>query len=215
MKKNSKISNAVIRRLPRYKRRLGELRRKGATRISSKEFSELLGYTASQIRQDLNNFGGFGQQGYGYNVKELHEQISKILGITKEYRLVIVGSNHMGQAIANYSYYREAGFVIAGIFDINPSLIGLDIQGVTVKHFSELDQFLSEHPIDIGVICTNKESAQPVAEKLERGGVKGIWNFAAIDLALGEGIQVENVHLSDSLHTLVYYMNNDGKEGSE
>lgn len=212
MRKSEKISNAVIRRLPRYRRRLGELMRKDITRISSKEFSEILGYTASQIRQDLNNFGGFGQQGYGYNVKELHEQISKILGITREYSVVIVGSNHMGQAIANYSYYKSAGFVITGMFDINLELIGTEISGIKVKDFSELDDFLAKNKVDVGVICTNKESAQRVAEKLQKGGVKGIWNFAPVDLVVDENIQVENVHLSDSLHTLIYFMNQDSGE---
>ncbi len=209
MAKNEKISSAVIRRLPRYRRYLGELIKKDVARISSKEFSEILGYTASQIRQDLNNFGGFGQQGYGYNVKELHGQISKILGIMQEYHLVIVGANHMAKALANYSYYKTAGFIIDGLFDINPEIIGTEIDGKKVLDYVELDNFLQNNKIDIGVICTNKQSAQGVAEKLEKGGIKGIWNIAPVDLVVDKSIQVENLHISDSLHALVYYMNHE------
>ncbi len=203
----NKISNAVIRRLPKYRRYLEDLLNKKIYRISSKDLSELIGFTASQIRQDLNNFGGFGQQGYGYNVKELYEEIGKILGIDKAYIVVIVGTGNLGQAIANYTHFYRTGFIVNAMFDVNPKLIGLRINGVEVMDSEYLQDYLKENSIDIGIICTNKESAQEVATKLCEGGVKGIWNFAPVDIDVDEDIILENVHLSDSLHTLAYFIN--------
>ena len=211
MKKDTKISNVVIKRLPRYRRYLKELQRKGISKISSNEFSRLIGYTASQIRQDLNNFGGFGQQGYGYNVDSLYNEISAILGLDQEYKMVIVGVGNLGQAIANYTYYYKAGFVVHGLFDVNPRLIGIKINDIEVMDYENLVEYVEDNNIDIGIICTPKDNAQEVADKLCFAGVKGIWNFAPIDLEVPDHVAVENVHLSDSLHSLAYHMNRNGE----
>lgn len=206
MKGKDKVSNAVIKRLPRYRRYLEDLKRKGVDRISSSEMSELTGYTASQIRQDLNNFGGFGQQGYGYNVEALYEEISMILGLDHDYKIVIVGIGNLGQAVANYTNIYKAGFEIAGMFDVNPTIIGNKVNDITIRDIEELVDFLNDSNIEIGVITTNKSSAQGVSELLVQGGVKGIWNFAPVDLDLPEHIALENVHLSDSLHSLAFHI---------
>lgn len=211
MKKDTKISNVVIKRLPRYRRYLKELQRKGISKISSNEFSRLIGYTASQIRQDLNNFGGFGQQGYGYKVDSLYNEISAILGLDQEYKMVIVGVGNLGQAIANYTYYYKAGFVVHGLFDVNPRLIGIKINDIEVMDYENLVEYVEDNNIDIGIICTTKDNAQEVADKLCFAGVKGIWNFAPIDLEVPDHVAVENVHLSDSLHSLAYHMNRNGE----
>ncbi|HPF18075.1 MAG: redox-sensing transcriptional repressor Rex [Bacillota bacterium] len=211
MKKNGKISNAVIRRLPRYLRMLEELSVNDVQRVSSKELSEKTGYTASQIRQDLNHFGGFGQQGYGYNVEDLRREIEKILGLTHEYRLVIVGCGRLGRAIANFNYTYNRSFPVVGMFDVNPELIGKTINGVQVAHVDTLPGFLESGEVDIGVICVTKEAAEGVADVLIRGKVRGIWNFAPWDLTEAAGIPVENVHLSDGLQSLVFYINHNEK----
>lgn len=207
MKKGSKISNAVIKRLPRYRRYLNELQRKGVDKISSRELSDLIGYTASQIRQDLNNFGGFGQQGYGYNVEALYSEISSILGLDKEYKLVVVGAGNLGQAIANHTYYYKSGFVVRSLFEVNPKLVGLRINDINVRDYEELVEYIEENEIDIGIICTTKDEAQEVADKMCFAGVKGIWNFAPVDLEVPVHVAVENVHLSDGLHSLAYHIN--------
>ncbi|MHC1722151.1 MAG: redox-sensing transcriptional repressor Rex [Aminipila sp.] len=207
MKKGSKISNVVIKRLPRYRRYLNELRLKGVDKISSRELSDLIGYTASQIRQDLNNFGGFGQQGYGYNVEALYNEISSILGLDKEYKMAIVGAGNLGQAIANHTYYYKAGFVVSSLFEVNPKLVGIKINDINVRDYEELVPYIEENSIDIGIICTTKEVAQEVADKMSFAGVRGIWNFAPVDLEVPDNVAVENVHLSDGLHSLAYHMN--------
>lgn len=212
MKENSKISNVVIKRLPRYRRYLSELQKKNVDRISSNELSHLIGYTASQIRQDLNNFGGFGQQGYGYNIQSLYNEISAILGLDQEYRMIIVGTGNLGQAIANYTHYYKSGFKVCAMFDINPKLIGLRINDIEVLDSEKLEEYIKENQIDIGIICTNKDSAQEVADKLSAGGIKGIWNFAPTDLNISDNIAIENVHLSDSLHSLAYYIRHNNKK---
>ncbi len=209
MKDHSKISSAVIKRLPRYLRYLSDLQKKNVDRISSNELSNLIGYTASQIRQDLNNFGGFGQQGYGYNIKSLYNEISAILGLDQQYKMVIVGTGNLGQAIANYTHYYKSGFIVVAMFDVNPKLIGLRINDIEVLDSESLEEFMKKTPIDIGIVCTNKDSAQDVVDKLCDGGVKGIWNFAPMDLNMREGVALENVHLSDSLHSLAYYINHN------
>lgn len=206
-KEEAKISNAVIKRLPRYRRYLAELRRKGVDKISSKEFSTLIGYTASQIRQDLNNFGGFGQQGYGYNVEALYNEISSILGLDKQYKMVMVGAGNLGQAIVNYTYYYKTGFLVDAIFEINPRMVGMKINDIEVLDYEKLVDYVEENNIDIGIICTTKESAQGVADRLCFAGVRGIWNFAPIDLEVPEHVALENVQLSESLHSLAYHIN--------
>ncbi len=215
MKENGKISNAVIKRLPRYRRYLEDLMKKDVDRISSNELSSLIGYTASQIRQDLNNFGGFGQQGYGYNIKSLYAQIGSILGLNREYKMIIVGCGNLGQAIANYTHYYKAGFIVRGMFDINPRLVGITINDIEVMDYDKLEEYLEKDPIDIGIICTTKESAQEVADKLCMGKVKGIWNFAPMDLAVDENVALENVHLSDSLHSLAYHITRNAENESK
>jgi len=201
------ISMAVIRRLPKYHRYLRELLKNDVDRISSKELGEKIGFTASQIRQDLNCFGDFGQQGYGYNVKELLNEISGILGLTKEYKMIIVGAGNIGQAIANYTRFEKLAFNLVGIFDVNPKLIGLKIRDVEVSDIDELVGFLKATIVDIGVICVSKNNAQIVGDMMVQNGVKGIWNFAPVDLEVPDEIIVENVHLSESLLTLSCLMN--------
>ena len=206
MEKKKNISMAVIKRLPKYHRYLGELLRNDVDRISSKELSEKIGFTASQIRQDLNCFGDFGQQGYGYNVRELHAQISSILGLNKDYNTIIIGAGNIGQAIANYRFDRF-GFNIIGIFDANPKLVGIKIRDIEIQDIDRVPEYLKNNIVDIGVICVPKNNAQKVCDKLVQGGVKGIWNFAPIDLDAPEDITVENVHLSESVLTLIYLLN--------
>ena len=198
---------AVIKRMPKYYRYLGELVKNDVDRISSKELGEKIGFTASQIRQDLNNFGDFGQQGYGYNVKELHNQIGAILGVGKEYNAVLIGAGNIGQAIANYSRFTDIGLGITAIFDANPKLVGMRIRDVEIKDIDELKGYLEENHIDMGILCVPRINAQKVCDVLVNGGVRGIWNFAPIDLHVPETVKVENVHLSESLLTLVYQMN--------
>lgn len=204
MKEHVKISNAVVKRLPIYLRYLEDLMKNNVERISSNELSSLIGFTASQIRQDLNNFGGFGQQGYGYNIKGLYKEINSILGLDREYRMVIVGTGNLGQALANYSKYHKSGFPIVGMFDINSKIIGLRINDIEVMDCDYLVDFLNENHVDIGIITTDKAAAQSVANKLVEGNVRGIWNFATCDLKVPKRIQVENVHVTDSLNTLAY-----------
>lgn len=198
------ISIAVIRRLPRYHRYLEELIDSGVERISSNELSERMKVTASQIRQDLNNFGGFGQQGYGYNVKYLHSEISKILGIDKSHNMIIIGAGNLGQAIANYSNFEKRGFVVKGIFDINPKLVGMTVRGIQVMALEDMEEFVVKENIDIAALTIPKTGATEVAAKLVNCGIKAIWNFAHTDLQLPEDIIVENVHLSESLMQLSY-----------
>ena len=211
-KEQTKISNAVIRRLPRYRRYLNELRKKGVDKISSNEFSNLIGYTASQIRQDLNNFGGFGQQGYGYSVEGLYNEISAILGLDREYKMVVVGAGNLGKAIVNHTYYYKTGFVVKGIFEVNPDLIGTEINGVEVMDYEGIVEFVEDNNIDIGIICTTKEVAQEVADRLCFAGVRGLWNFAPIDIETPSHVAVENVHISESLHSLAYHMSRQTDE---
>lgn len=206
MEKKKNVSMAVIKRLPKYHRYLKELMRNDVDRISSKELGEKIGFTASQIRQDLNNFGDFGQQGYGYNVKELYKQISLILGLDKEYTGIIIGAGNLGQAIANYNRFSESGLSIECIFDANPKLVGMRIRDIEIKDIDTLSQYLQEKNVDIGIICVPRINAQKVTDMLVKGGVKGIWNFAPVDLVVPNEVKVENVHLSESLLTLVYLM---------
>lgn len=209
MEKKKNISMAVIKRLPKYHRYLQELMRNDVDRISSKELGEKIGFTASQIRQDLNCFGDFGQQGYGYNVKDLYNQISLILGLNKDYKTVIVGAGNIGQAIANYSRFSELGLFLQGIFDANPKMTGLRMMGIEIQDIDNMQSFLQGNTIDIAMICVPRINAQKVCDILVAGGVKGIWNFAPVDLVVPEDVIVENVHLSESLLTLIYLLHKD------
>ena len=212
---NKEISQAVIGRLPRYFRYLGELKDDGIERIASQELSAIMKVTASQIRQDFNNFGGFGQQGYGYKVEYLYEEIGKILGLHKTHNLIIIGAGNLGQALANYMNFERRGFLFRGIFDNNPALFGKRIRDLEVQPMEELETFVKENEIDIAVLTIPKDSALEVAERLARQDIKGIWNFAHIDLNLSKEIQVENVHLSDSLMKLTYNINRYENEKEE
>ncbi len=206
MKQDKQISKAVIKRLPRYRRYLGELKKKGIEKISSKDLSELIGYTASQIRQDLNNFGGFGQQGYGYSVATLYDEIGNILGLDKEYKIVIVGYGRLGQAMASYLDKNEKNFHISGIFDVKQIIRDVEFKDAVVTTCGSLKDFVRNNEIDIAVVTVPKEKAQIVADTLCDAGIKAIWNFTAVDLELPRDVIVENVHMSDSLHALAYYM---------
>lgn len=206
------ISQAVISRLPRYFRYLGELRDEGVERISSQELSELMHVTASQIRQDFNNFGGFGQQGYGYNVDYLYHEIAKILGLTQTHSFIIVGAGNLGRALGNYLNFERRGFLFKGIFDENPNLVGTNVRGVLVRPMEELEQFVRDNEIEIAVLTIPKTGAVAVADRLADCGIRAIWNFAHVDLRLPEAIQVENVHLSDSLMKLSYNISKFSKE---
>ena len=198
------ISQAVISRLPRYFRYLGDLKDEGIERISSQELSDIMKVTASQIRQDFNNFGGFGQQGYGYNVGFLYEEIGKILGLDKEHNLIIIGAGHLGQALVNYMNFERRGFIFRGIFDSNPAICGMKIREIEVQPMEKMETFVKENNIDIAVLTIPKSGAVAVAEQLVSYGIKAIWNFAHVDLNVPKEIQVENVHLSDSLMKLSY-----------
>lgn len=206
------ISQAVIGRLPRYFRYLGELKDEGVERISSQDLSELMKVTASQIRQDFNNFGGFGQQGYGYNVEYLYNEIGKILGLDQQHNFIIVGAGNLGRALGNYMNFERRGFIFKGMFDRNPELVGKEVRGIKVMPMEQLKKFVTENDIDIAVLTIPKTSAVGVAEQLVQYGIKAIWNFAHVDLNVPDGIQVENVHLSDSLMKLSYNINRYMKE---
>lgn len=199
------ISQAVIRRMPRYYRYLGELLDEGVVRISSKDLSELMNVTASQIRQDLNNFGGFGQQGYGYNVQSLYTEIGKILGLDQTYNIIIIGAGNLGQALANYMKFDRLGFKIIGLFDTNPDLKDKEVRGIKIHMLDELDEFFETHHVDIAALTMPKKNADNIAQKVVELGVHAIWNFAHVDLNIEDkNVVVESVHLSDSLMQLSY-----------
>lgn len=204
---NKNISQAVIRRLPRYYRYLGELLENNVERISSNELSRKMKVTASQIRQDLNNFGGFGQQGYGYNVKYLHTEIANILGLNVDQHFIIIGAGHLGQALANYPSFKKRGFVLQGLFDIAPELIGKQIGEAKVYRMEELPAFIQTHHVEIAVLTIPKNVAPDIAKTLTDNGIKAIWNFAHTDLGVPNDVVVENVHLSESLMRLSYKIN--------
>ena len=201
MAEKKKVSSVVIRRLPRYYRYLGDLLSNGINRISSKELSELMNVTASQIRQDLNCFGGFGQQGYGYNVEYLYNEISDLLGIHKGRTMVIVGAGNLGMSIAGYANFQKRGFSLIGLFDHNPDLYGVKVRDVEIRPVEELEEFLTENSVDIAVFTMPKESVHEVLPTV-KDKVKGIWNFSHKEIPQENGLSVENVHLSDSLMTL-------------
>lgn len=215
MTEERKISMAVIRRLPRYYRYLGELLEHNVTKISSRELSEKMKVTASQIRQDLNNFGGFGQQGYGYNVESLHKEIGKILGLDQTHTMIIVGVGNLGQALANYTSFNKRGFELVGLFDINPRLVGMSIRGLEVMDIDKMEQFVKDNHVDIAILTMPKARVKETAEHLATWGVKGLWNFSPVDLYLPEGVHVENVHLSHSLMTLAYKIHEQEQQQQE
>lgn len=203
------ISKAVIKRLPRYFRYLQELEAEGVERISSEELSRRMKVTASQIRQDLNNFGGFGQQGYGYNVVYLKDEIGRILGLNRTHNIVIIGGGNLGRALAGYTRFENRGFLVRGIFDIDPALIGKQVRGINVMPMEELQEFLQNNEIDIAALAIPKAEAQKMADLICSCGVKAIWNFAHKDLEVPKDVYVENVNLIESLMQLSYKLNKD------
>ena len=207
MDSEKKISPAVINRLPRYYRYLGDLLESDITRISSKELSAKMNITASQIRQDLNNFGGFGQQGYGYNIEYLYNEIKKILGLDRMYNMIVIGGGNIGQALVNYTNFEKRGFVIKAVFDINPRLVGMTIRGVEVYDVDKMEEYVKNNHVDVAILTLPRSQAVKVAHDLAKWGVKGMWNFSHVDLQVPDDVLVENVHLTDSLMTLLYKIN--------
>jgi len=200
-----KVSAAVIRRLPRYHRYLGELLREGKGRINSTELSAMMGLTASQIRQDLNCFGGFGQQGYGYHVSYLYHKIGELLGVNENYRIVFVGLGHLGHSLATSALLERRGIRKMAAFETNPALIGTTVADLPVLAVDELESYCLENKVDIAVLAVPRESAHRLAERLAAAGVKGIWNYSDTELDLHiPGMVIENMHLSDSLLSLCY-----------
>lgn len=200
------ISKAVIRRMPRYYRYLGELLENGVERISSNELSKMMKVTASQIRQDLNNFGGFGQQGYGYNVRFLYDEIGRILGLTEIHNVALFGVGNLGQAIANYVRFEKLPFKMIGLFDVDKKKKGQIVSGIPIMMIDEFEDFNKTHRVDIAVLTLPKDAAMPVAQNLADLGVHAFWNFAHVDLEMPKDVVVENVHLSESLMQLSYNM---------
>lgn len=208
MGKQGNISASVIKRLPRYYRFLADLKTAGVIRISSRELSVRMGLTASQIRQDLNCFGGFGQQGYGYNVEQLHNEIGEILGLSSNLKTILIGAGNLGRAIVTHMSFESKGFRLIGIFDKKESLTGQLVKGFPIRHIDGLDEFCRENLPDIAVLCIPRSEAPDLAEQLIRLGIKGFWNFSHYDLSVKyPELPVENVHLGDSLMTLCYNVN--------
>ncbi|MEG0978933.1 MAG: redox-sensing transcriptional repressor Rex [Oscillospiraceae bacterium] len=209
MATNKYISMSVIKRLPRYYRFLNNLKNDGITRISSKELSNRMGFTASQIRQDLNCFGGFGQQGYGYNVMSLHEEIGKILGVDRGFKMILVGAGNLGRAIATHIAFESRGFELIGIFDKNEAIIGEMIKGIPIRSVDVLDDFCKENLPVVAALCIPSNQSEAIMDQLVDVGIKGFWNFSHFDIgAKYPDLAVENVHLSDSIMTLSYQIMN-------
>ena len=198
------VPAAVIKRLPKYHRYLEELLQEGREKISSQQLGDIVGVSAPQLRQDLNYFGNFGQQGYGYNVKNLYNALAEVMGIQKKSDMIIVGGGNIGQALANSKDFEKRGFYLSAIFDVNPKLIGVEINGLTVKDVAELGDYIAENDINIGVITVPANSAQEVANQMIEAGIKGIWNFSPVDLKIPTGIKVENEHLTEGLLRLSF-----------
>nr|WP_077074664.1 redox-sensing transcriptional repressor Rex [Peptoniphilus urinae] len=207
-----KVSETVIRRLPKYHRYLSELQEKGEDRISSQELSDLTGFTASQIRQDLNNFGGFGQQGYGYKVAVLKKELENILGIPKIYKTILIGAGRLGTVVCNYKGFLDSGFEIVAMFDKSDKVIGKSVGNHVVRPVDELEAFMKEHgEVEVAILTVPKEGAQAIADRLVNAGIRGIWNFAPEDLEAPDSVVVENIRLTDSLLTLSYYLTENNR----
>lgn len=200
----SKVSNATVKRLPRYFRYLRELRQNNIFRVSSLELSKMMNVTASQIRQDLNCFGGFGQQGYGYNVDYLYRNISEILGVTRAYNAVIIGAGNLGRALSASPIFERRGVNLIAVFDSSASVIGTETAGYTVLDIKSLEEFCSKKHVDIAVLTVPRDMAKPTAERLKSAGIRGIWNFTNVELELDADMMAESVHMGDSLMTLTY-----------
>lgn len=197
-----RVSEAVIRRLPRYYRHLTMLETQGVERISSERLARQMNLNASQVRQDFNCFGGFGQQGYGYNVSNLTGEIKRIMGIDRKHTIIIVGASNIGHALTNFPGFAETGFEVKALFDVNEDLIGTEIKGHPVLDVKDMDEYIRENQIDIGVIAARRSAAQEIADRMCAAGIRGIWNFVPLDITTS--VPIENVHLSESLSTLSY-----------
>ncbi|MBE7016115.1 MAG: redox-sensing transcriptional repressor Rex [Ruminococcaceae bacterium] len=208
-KKDKKVPEVVIRRLPRYYRYLKELNKNGKMRISSGALSKEMGVTASQIRQDFSYFGGFGQQGYGYNIQYVTEEIENLFGVTKGHSAVIIGAGNLGRALANYQGIKNRGVTISAMFDISPEKIGKDVSGIPVMPMDKMEDFVRENKTDIAILTLPKDNVTSVAERLKNCGIKGFWNFTSVELEMPEPVMIENVHLTDSLMTLAYKISTD------
>lgn len=211
MYSKKRVSEAVIKRLPRYYRHLSELIDSNIERISSTELAEKMRITASQVRQDLNNFGGFGQQGYGYNVRLLKEEIGNILGLDRELRCIIIGGGNLGHAIANYRNFAKRGFKIKGIFDINKEIVGTEVNGIKIYHTDCMLDFIKENDVDIAIFTLPTTAVKEMIDEVVSAGIKGIWNFSHFDLEIPKNVPIVNVHLSDSLMTLAYKIQENEK----
>lgn len=210
MSKNDSISMSVIRRLPRYYRFLSELNDQNIDKISSTKLAQIMNVTASQVRQDLNCFGGFGQQGYGYSVSQLKEEIKNILGLNNDYKAILIGAGNLGKAVAMHMNFEKLGFELIACFDNNEQKVGSKLNGITVKNESELDDFCNKNHIDTAFLCIPRVCVENVLDRLYSHGIKNYWNFSHYDInARYNDTMVENVHLSDSLMTLCYRMNNN------
>ena len=207
---NGVISNSVIKRLPRYYRFLGELKSSGMTKISSAELSQRMGLTASQIRQDLNYFGGFGQQGYGYNIEILQSEIAKILGLDCPKNAILIGMGNLGKAVTLHVNFESKGFRLVGLFDVKESLVGQVVKNIPIRSTDSLDEFCRENRPEVAILCIPKTAAKVITEQLIKLGVNGFWNFSHYDLALNyPQTKVENVHFGDSLMRLSYRLTNE------
>ena len=202
--KKQYISDAVIRRLPRYYRYLDELHSRGVVRISSSTLGKRMGVTASQIRQDLSCFGEFGQQGYGYNIVELRAEIGRILGVDEPRRLIVIGAGHLGHALLQNFDFAQGGFALDTAFDVSPALIGTQVGGVAIRSMEELSAYCAANRPAVAVLTVPKSAAQETAERLVALGAEGLWNFTNVELSVDERVFVENVHFADSLLTLSY-----------
>lgn len=208
MAEKNKVSETVIRRLPIYHRIISDIISKGIERISSQELSKLTGFTASQIRQDFNNFGGFGQQGYGYNTEALRNEIAEILGMNLTYKTIVVGAGRLGTAIADYEGINNSGFEIVALFDKDEKKIGQLVHGIEILDNDELESFVKENKIDVAIVTVPKTAAVDIIYKLADAGIKGVWNFAPVDVTV-EGPVIENIRINDSLFKLSYYLKNN------
>ena len=206
MVKDNGVSLSVIKRLPKYYRYLESINDKGIVRVSSKELSEITGLTASQIRQDLNHYGCFGQQGYGYNVRDLMDELSKIIGVDKEYKMVLIGYGNIGHALYQYESFKTLGYKFSAVFDKEPNKNNVP-SDLKIEDIDNLATYLENNKVDIGIIATPKEASQEICDILCEGNVRGIWNFSPVDLKTKNGVVLENVHLDESLFTLTYFIN--------
>lgn len=205
-----RVSEAVIRRMPKYYRQLQVLQAQGMERISSGKLAQIMRLNASQVRQDFNCFGGFGQQGYGYNVNTLLSEIKNILDINQIHKVVVAGAGNIGRALASFDSFDQNGFAITALFDVSDDMVGTEINGKPVLHISKMEEYVKENNITVGIIAARRSAAQELADRMVKAGIKGIWNFAPVDVTAT--VPVENIHMTDSLICLAYKMSHKVSE---